>query len=652
MSNLWWSRNSVRGSSIGRTSAFGAGCWRFEPSPRNSASYHRRAVGGYPPSAVARPVRKDVAEAADSSSPPSVSPWRATIAALTVVGFAVPVAAYFWLIHHYAVNVVFLDQWSDVTLLGRSYSHTLTGGNLWAQHAEQRMLLPNLVMLLLGHVAHLNIVLEEYLSALMLCLAVALLIWTHKRRSVAKPWIVYCPVAILMLSPVQAQSTLFGFQLAWYAVILSLAATLFLLDRPRLSGPVLGAAIATALAGSLSSDQGLLIWACGLLLLYQRRRPLHQMIIWFGAAIVMGVVYGYGYDASKGVPPGLSGLDLPGDAVRSFFQVIGGVLGVHLQNVSGDSNDAVLLFGVVIFLIAIYALLTRGLRRDTTSGAPIGVGLICFGLVYAVAFANARAFAGPYTATTSQYTTFTILIVVGCYLALLDTPIRQGATATLAQRVAPVLGLVLLVAVCSQVLLGGVNGIREARSLHQRQIDVAGAVADIGDVPNPILQNAVGGYGIRPEVIRSDAEILKVHHLSFFDDQGLVTAYEAEARVEEKLGLFRYTEPPVTSVVRPTNGQHLQGTAIFDAVVRAGVPTTAVEFRLSGNGAVDSIIGSARRTGFEWSLPWKTTSLPDGSYEVQSVVFGRHGQIATSSPIVVEITNAKDARGGAPSTGS
>ena len=26
---------SVRGSSIGRTSAFGAGCWRFEPSPRS-----------------------------------------------------------------------------------------------------------------------------------------------------------------------------------------------------------------------------------------------------------------------------------------------------------------------------------------------------------------------------------------------------------------------------------------------------------------------------------------------------------------------------------------------------------------------------------------------------------------------------------------
>jgi hypothetical protein len=26
---------SFRGSSIGRTSAFGAGCWRFEPSPRS-----------------------------------------------------------------------------------------------------------------------------------------------------------------------------------------------------------------------------------------------------------------------------------------------------------------------------------------------------------------------------------------------------------------------------------------------------------------------------------------------------------------------------------------------------------------------------------------------------------------------------------------
>ena len=476
----------------------------------------RRVQAGYRPSAMTRPAHDAVAEVVPRRSPHAISPWRGPIAVLTVMGFAVPVAAYFWLIHRYAVNVVFLDQWSDVTLLGRSYSHKLTVGNLWTQHAEQRMLLPDLVMLLLGHVADLNIVLEEYLSALMLCLAAALLIGTHKRRSASKRWIVYCPVVILLLSPVQAQSTLFGFQLAWYGVVLALAATIFLLDRPKFSGVFLGAAIATAVVGSLSSDQGLIIWPCGLLLLYQRSRPMHQMVIWCIGAFAMGSVYGYRYNVAQGVPPGFSGLDLPRDAVRSFFQVIGGVLGVHLGNASGDSNDAVFLFGLLIFVIATYVLITRGLRRDTSSGAPVGVALICFGLVYAVAFADARGFLGPSTATASQYTTFTILIVVGCYLALLDTPIRLRSTATRALRVAPAVGLVLIGAISVQVILGGINGIREARSVHQRLISVALAVADINNVPGPILQGAVGGGGISPSEIRSDVDILKAHHLTFF----------------------------------------------------------------------------------------------------------------------------------------
>jgi hypothetical protein len=557
------------------------------------------------------------------------------------MGFAVPVAVYFWLIHRYAVNVVYLDQWSDVALLGRSYSHKLTVGNLWTQHAEQRMLLPNLVMLLLGHVAHLNIVLEEYLSALMLCLAAALLIWTHKRRSGSKKWIVYCPVALLMLSPVQAGSTLFGFQLAWYGVILSLAGTLFLLDHPRLSGFVLGAAIAVAVAGSLSSDQGLIIWPCGLLLLYERRRPTRQMIIWSAAAIVMALVYGYGYKVDEGVPPGLSGLDLPGDAVRSFFQVIGGVLGVHLENANGVSNDAVFLFGLLIFIIAIYALITRGLRRDTSSGAPIGLALICFGLFYAVGFADARAFAGPFTASGSGYTTFTILIVVGCYFALLDTSIRLSGTATHAKRVAPVVGLVLIGVVSLQVVLGEVNGIREASSVHQRNVDVALAVADIKNVPNPILPNAVGALGIRPAVIRSDVEILKDHHLTFFDNQGSVTTFKTEAKSAERLGLFKYTAPPIVAVVRPIDGQRVEGRAILDASVRVGVAVTEVEFRISGDGVVDSMIGLARRTEWGWILYWNTTSFPNGSYEVESAVFGRQGHISTSSSITVEIRNAK-----------
>ncbi len=70
---------------------------------------------------------------------------------LAVLGFAIPVGSYFWLIHHYGVNVVFLDQWGDVGIVRHAYSGNLTLGTLWSQHGEQRVLFPNLIVLALSY---------------------------------------------------------------------------------------------------------------------------------------------------------------------------------------------------------------------------------------------------------------------------------------------------------------------------------------------------------------------------------------------------------------------------------------------------------------------------------------------------------------------
>ena len=155
------------------------------------------------------------------------------LTAVTIAGFAVPAAIYLWLIQRFSVNVVFVDQWSDVSLIGRSYHGTLTFGSLWAQHNENRLLFPNLLSLLIARTSSFDVVVEEYVGAVFLFAAVALLVLAHRRRSPELPWIAYCPVAILSLSVAQAGNTLWGFQLAWYLVMLMLAVTLFLLDAPE-----------------------------------------------------------------------------------------------------------------------------------------------------------------------------------------------------------------------------------------------------------------------------------------------------------------------------------------------------------------------------------------------------------------------------------
>ena len=148
-------------------------------------------------------------------------------------GFRLPRTV--WFLHHYSLNVVRSDQWADVTLIAKSYDGQLTLSALWAQHAENRILFPNLIALAMSRVDAFNISVEEYISASLLLAAIALIIVAHKRRSPDRPWIAYCPVAIVMASIVQAENTLWGFQLAWYLVLVLLAGVIFILDRPSLS---------------------------------------------------------------------------------------------------------------------------------------------------------------------------------------------------------------------------------------------------------------------------------------------------------------------------------------------------------------------------------------------------------------------------------
>ena len=194
--------------------------------------------------------------------PPSRSPR----AALSFLALAVPVAVYFWFIDHYALNVIYYDSWSDIYLIAHPWA-------MWSQHNEQWLVFPNIIVLLLGDTIHYNTFVEDFLSGILLLFSTGLFIWTHKRRSIATPWIYYLPVVIVMLSIVQAANTLWGFQLAWYVVMLSLALSLYFLDRPNLTNLVMAAAVGAAVVGTFSSLMGLFIWPVGLALLWQRRRP-------------------------------------------------------------------------------------------------------------------------------------------------------------------------------------------------------------------------------------------------------------------------------------------------------------------------------------------------------------------------------------------
>ena len=165
-------------------------------------------------------------------------------AVLAVTVLAAPVAAYFWFIDRFSVNVVSVDQWSNIKLIQSWHKNGLSFGDLWAPHFDHRVLFPNFIVLGLAQFTHFNVIIEEYISAVMLVATTALLIATHRRRSRSTPLIWYLPVALLLFSFVQYQNTLWGFQMAWYLVTLGLATALYFLDRPILARAAFLAAIA------------------------------------------------------------------------------------------------------------------------------------------------------------------------------------------------------------------------------------------------------------------------------------------------------------------------------------------------------------------------------------------------------------------------
>ncbi len=479
------------------------------------------------------------------SSTPEVgrSNTRGTLlSSLTFLGFALPGAGYLWFIHRYGVNVPREDQWSDISLIGRSYSGHLGLSDLWAAHNDHRIFFPNLLAVFLGRTTHLNLFVEMYLSAVLLFISIGLVIAAHRRRSPSRRWIYYCPVAIAMLSFAQYQDTLWGFQIAWYMVIAALALVLLLLDRPRLGWATPVAAIVFAVIGSYSLFQGLIIWPVGLLLVLQRRRGRAVVVAWVTAAVATGLGYFIGLPSP---PNRFYVLHHPVTAIKLFFLATGDSFA---QSTPFSGDNTVLIVGVVMFLVAGWVVIRYGFRHDELSGRPIGVGLICFGLLFVVSadIGTASVF-GAWVGTNSLYAINVLMILVGAYLVVLDwPPFAESPRRTIVHALVPVavIGFLGL-----QVVLGTVNGLSGGRTTHQTASVAADVLANIDRASTeevraafdcPRIGNRVGLPPWSPwcpdgTLAPANVKVARLHHLALFGTavatsyatKGLVVAPEA-----------------------------------------------------------------------------------------------------------------------------
>ena len=97
--------------------------------------------------------------------------------------------------------------------------------------------------------------------------------------------------------------------------------------------------------------------------------------------------------------------------------------------------------------------------------------------------------------------------------------------------------------------------------------------------------------------------------------------------------------PPTTSVLVPSNGASLTGGRWLDASAFDYGTLTKVEFRLTGGTQNKALIATGTLTAYGWLAGWQTTTVPNGTYTLQSVAFDAGGLSTYSAGVTVTVDN-------------
>jgi hypothetical protein len=113
--------------------------------------------------------------------------------------------------------------------------------------------------------------------------------------------------------------------------------------------------------------------------------------------------------------------------------------------------------------------------------------------------------------------------------------------------------------------------------------------------------------------------------------------------------------PPSTAVVVPSSGATVGGTgALLDATASSasGLGITEVQFALTGGSYDQTVIGTAVPSAYGYLYSWNTTSVPDGTYTLQSAATDGAGLTAHSAGISIRVDNQPKTSVVVPATGT
>jgi hypothetical protein len=105
-------------------------------------------------------------------------------------------------------------------------------------------------------------------------------------------------------------------------------------------------------------------------------------------------------------------------------------------------------------------------------------------------------------------------------------------------------------------------------------------------------------------------------------------------------------------VVIPSSGATLSGKAILDAFASDPAGVSKVEFHVTGGTVSNQLVATATPTIYGWLAQWNTTTVPDGTYTLQSVAFDAIGFSAPGTGITITVHNTPTTAVTIPSNGA
>ena len=369
-------------------------------------------------------------------------PW-ATLARIDRNRFAwggavfVLVALYLAFTIHDSVNNLYSDDWTIVGFINSALHHHLTLDDMWSTRGggENRVLFPYLAIVGVGLATNDNTRIMVVINAVVFSvtyLIVLVLLRAYLRRSLTV--VLVLVTGLIWFSLIDYFNALFGFQFAWYLILLCFVGMVYFLLRENRGLPAMLGAMALAIIASYSSVQGLLLWIMGLLCLlwplwhtrgkYIRKQSV-ELVVWLVVGAITTAIYFWNYAPKLGpststriaqnsgypvAEPPTWALSHPGQLVQFFLVDVGNVIpqtGLVLHELIGAS----------ICVVSVFVLVQCFVLQRRSRMLPLPIALIIFGLLWDVAVATGRLSFGLGFAYLPVYTMSNLLVILGiaCY---------------------------------------------------------------------------------------------------------------------------------------------------------------------------------------------------------------------------------------------